>query len=373
MKSCSSAGWGRRWAWWMAVAVAVVAGAAMTTGCGGSDGGDASTVATTDAEAQEPSDERVALEAKTIGFLDGLKGGPFQKRVFGVFEAGADELGWNIDYADGEGNPQVMADAASTLISKGVDALVISSVEPAYVRAALQKANQQDIPVITVGGESEHDLDDMLAGVYTESEEELTLPLAAHMKETLDEGDKVAIFKTDVFLTGKGRADTLVRELESAGIEIAANVETPFDFGGAEKKVTDTLSANAELDAVVPVWDIWTAPALNALKSANRSETAVFAFYADEVNVPLMHANENVIALVDTNASIGAAIALDQLAAHFATGAEIDPAAADGQIKYEVFTRDDMPPEGANVPPQWADEAILEPFVADWRSRFQIG
>lgn len=346
-----------------ALAALLTVGALALAGCGSDNGSDTS--------ATTASAGKLDVPHKTIGYIDVLKSGAFQKRMWEAFQAAVAPTGWKVKFVDANGDPQAGAQAVQTMIDQRVDAIIDSALDPRLIRPQLVAAQQAGIPVITITGQDEpiESVNRLLAGEYGEVEADLAQPLADQMAQDLKPGDEVAILTSNLLWAARPRDDVVKRTLEAAGIKVVANVDTALDQNEGRKKASDIITANPDLDAIVPVLDVWTAPALDAIKQANKQDQIkVYAFYADDINVPLARVNDNIVALTDGNVAAAAPIAIDQLLKHFVGGKPIERFPAEARYDYAVIPRDQLPPEGQSGPVSIDD--VVKPYLDRWQQEY---
>lgn len=308
----------------------------------------------------------------TVGWVDATLAGSFQQRLYQVAEAGFDHLGWDLKTVDTKGDPAAAAAGVSSLVDSGVDAIFMSGVTPSTARAGLIKAQSKEIPVVLVGSEVDPSLNEDLGLTYFgQSETDLFTALADYLLESeIEPGDEVGILMTSFLLSGQLRSDALVKDFEEAGVKVVGTLDTGFDFAAGEKNASTLLTQHPNLKAIIPVYDLWTAASVSAVKRAGRQgKVKVYSAYADAVNTPLMRDNPDTVAAVaDGNMVITPLIAIDQVLHHLADGKDIDPTAADGKLTYQVITPENLPPGDQNGPVS-IDEATA-PFFAQWDSEF---
>jgi len=69
-----------------------------------------------------------------------------------AFKGEADKLGWSVDVVDTAGDMGAFASRVEDATTKGADAIVLVSVDPAQIQDQVDKAKAADIPVITIDG-----------------------------------------------------------------------------------------------------------------------------------------------------------------------------------------------------------------------------
>jgi len=87
----------------------------------------------------------------TIGLSVPSLTDPFYAGMSSGAQAAAEDLGINVSVMDANNDPAVELNNIESMISEGVSALVISPVNEADSRAAVEAANQAGIPVLLVG------------------------------------------------------------------------------------------------------------------------------------------------------------------------------------------------------------------------------
>lgn len=311
------------------------------------------------------------VEAKTIGWVDATLAGSYQQRLY---EAGKDAIGhvgWKIKTVDTQGDPAKAATGVSSLVTSGVDAIIMSAVTPSTARAGLLQAKAKNIPVLMIGSAVDDSLNSDLGLTYIgESEQGLTDPLAALMLKNLKKGDKVGMLTTTALASAVQRTDALTKALEDAGITVAKPLETGFDFTSGQKNAATLLNQNPDLAAIVPIFDLWTAASISAIKSAGRQDVKVYSYYADAISTPLMRKEPDlVLGLADGDMISSPYVALDKLLAYFTAQTKIDASGGE-DYKYEVVTQDNLPPGNQNGPVSQAD--AQKPFYAKWADEYGI-
>ena len=348
------------------VLVAMCSLALLAAGCGDDDeesGGTSESTSTT-----ASGGGAINVEKKTIGFLDIALSSPVGRATEAAVKAAGEELGWEVITADGEANPETMARAASSFVTRKVDAVILGSVEAAAIAAPLRRLDAQDIPVIGVNAQVAPS--DLIDHQYTESEEELARTLAEHIVEEQPEA-KIGNIKSTLSIAGTERDKTLKAVVESSdGAEIVADVEPDFAslVPSTTKGVTDMLTANPEIDVLWSVFDNFLEPTIAAMRS-KRSDASLYTFYLTPTSFKLLE-NENspLKAVVDANLDHTAVVAIDQLVRHFENGTELDPQAIEkNPVTYTVVTKENLPDALDDAS---KTEAALGPFRDKWEQEF---
>ena len=316
------------------------------------------------------TDSDGGVEARTIGWVDGVLAGSYQQRLQEVAGEAVDHLGWEMQTIDLAGDPSKANSAVSSLVASGVDAILMSAVTPSTARAGLLQAQAAGIPVLIVGSEpGEQELVDELGLAYFgESEAGLSLPLIELMKEQLSGEDEVGVLYTTALASSTIRTDTVVEELTDAGITVIPPVETGFDFADGQANAAALINQHPNMKTIVSIYDLWTAATVAAIKASGR-DIKVYSFYADAVNNPLMRDNpEIVLGLADGDMISSPLVAIDRLLAHFENDTEID--ASSVEYTYVAVLPDTLPPGEQNGPVSY--EEALDPFFTSWEKDYGV-
>jgi len=355
---------------WLLPAAAALTLAVALPACGSSDSDSGSDSKSTAAAGTTASSGTKKVDKKTIGWVDATLAGSFQQRIYQTGKEALERVGWDVKTVDTKGDPATAASGVSSLVNSGVDALILSAVTPSTARAGLLQAKAKGIPVLMVGSAVDNSLNESLDLTYIgENEESLTKPLGDLMVKQLKQGDEVGILTTTALDSAVRRTKALKTQLEGAGIKVVPPLETGFDFSAGVKNASTLLNQHKDLAAIVPIFDLWTAATVSAIKSA-KSDAKVYSFYADAVNTPLMRKNPKIIdGLTDGTMGSSPLVAIDKLLAHFADGAKIDDSGAE-TYEYDSITEDNLPPGNQNGPV--SPEDTTKPYYDKWATEYGI-
>src|SRR5205823_5205084 len=134
-------------------------------------------------------------------------------------------------------------------------------------------------------------------------------------------------------LVGRLRSDYFINALKKAGIQLVSTPVIPETSiaPSTTQAIKGTLQAHPDTKAFVPVFDFSVGPGVQALKSLGPSAkgVAIYTYYADQVNLPLMLQKDSPIkGVVDGPVEQVSLVAVDQLLRHFNTGEPLDRNAA---------------------------------------------
>lgn len=338
--------------------------------CGSSSGSSSSSSSEATTASAGSGSGKTEVPKKTIGWVDATLAGSYQQRIYQVGKAALEHVGWEVKTVDTKGEPATAASGVSSLVSSNVDAIIMSAVTPSTARAGLLQAKDKGIPVLMVGSAVDNSLNESLdLTYYGENEQELTEPLAKLIAEQVKPGSKIGILSTTSLASAVERTESLEKSLGEDGIDVLKPLETSFDFSAGQANASALLNQNPDLAAIIPVFDLWTAATVSAIKSAGRDEVAVYSYYADAVNTPLMRKNPTIVkGLADGNMIISPLIAIEQLLGYFAEEKEIEPDAAEGKFTYEAVTSKNLPPGSQNGP--ISIEEATEPYYQRWDQKY---
>ena len=275
-------------------------------------------------------------------------------------------LGWDLTYIEGGGDIPKMIQGINGAINGGADAVLVASTDAPLVKQSIDLAKRKDVPILGVGGgappSAEYDAQ------YQEDEVRMSEELTRQMIDDLGGKGTVIVLDNTQISAGKFRQEGREKTLEGTEIETVGRQDTDLAdlIGGAKKGVSAMLTQNPDVDAVWLVYDAMMPPGLEALNQRKNTTSKVYSWFANPSNLEVMRKNENVQALVDSNLDHTDLIAIDQLARYFKDGTELDPDALKNcDVKYEVVTRDNLPPEGEiNFPVEQNAQA----FIDNWNA-----
>src|SRR5687768_12949354 len=118
---------GRRWS--LVFSLLALVSVLALPACGGDDDDDGDEAAQTQTEAGE----KVALEKKTIGIMGPVDAAEIIKLANDATERAAEALGWEVVRVDPGGDPAKMASGMTSLVNRNVDAIVLTTMEPATI------------------------------------------------------------------------------------------------------------------------------------------------------------------------------------------------------------------------------------------------
>ena len=336
--------------------------------CGGDDDDAADEAAPTQTETTTETaeeTEKVALEKKTIGVMGPVDAAEIIKLANDAIEQAAQALGWEVVRVDPGGDPAKMASGMTSLVNQGVDAIVLTTMEPATIASGLRAAEQKGIPVIDTH---------TLAQSAPEFDGEYFLPpdtefqvLFDRMKEDVPDGSQIGVINLPQFLNAKLAGDSIKKAAPDAGWEIVASHDADLAnlVPDVQRAVGDMLRANPEIDAIFGCCDFVPAGAVPAIRQSGK-DIKVYALHGIPSVIPQVESGIAVVEVADYQK--GGIVAIDVLAKHFASGDAI-PKELPSEFDWEMTIVDESN-VGDGYP--YPTETVLAPFLERWKEMYDI-
>lgn len=187
-------------------------------------------------------------------------------RLSDAFQKRADEVGVNVQVADGQMNAEKQVGQVENFIAQGVDAIVLNPISMDGCAPAVEAAKEAGIPIITlISITSNQDM----ASTYVGSDAIESGRLEAEMMvEDLEgKGNIVVMFGQMGHDAQIGRYDGLKEAIEGTEIEIIAEQTANWSREEGMKLMENWLSAGKEIDAVVAQNDAMALGAVMAIEA----------------------------------------------------------------------------------------------------------
>jgi ABC-type sugar transport system substrate-binding protein len=265
-------------------------------------------------------------------------------------------LGWKTTRVDPGGDPAKMAAGMTSLVNARVDAIVLTTIEPATIASGLRAAKARNIPVIDT-----HTLTQsspLFAGEYfLPPRTEFNL-LLARMKRDLPRGSEIGTLNLPQFLNAKLAGDYIKQAAAANGWKIVASHDTNLQnlVPDAQRAAGDMIRANPGIDAIFGCCDFAPAGAVPAIRASGKA-IKIYALHGVASAMPQARSGLAVLEVADYQR--GAIVAIDQLARHFATDAAI-PKRMPGRYQMKIVDR-----TNARTFP-YPTATVLAPFKAKW-------
>jgi ABC-type sugar transport system substrate-binding protein len=300
---------------------------------------------------------RVPLEMKTIGIMGPVDAAEIIKLATDATDQAAKALGWRTMRVDPGGDPAKMAAGMTSLVNARVDAIVLTTMEPATIQSGLRAARAAGIPVINT-----HTLTQsspFFAGEYfLPPRTEFNL-LVRRMARELPRGSEIGTIDLPQFLNAKLAGDYIRQAARARGWRIVASHDANLQslVPDTQRAVGDMLRANPGIDAIFGCCDFVPTGAVPAIRAA-RSTVKVFSMHGIPSSISLARSGLAVLEVADYQR--GGIVAIDVLAAHFARNARI-PKRMPGRYQMTLVDR-----TNARRGFPYPTSRVLAPFKAKW-------
>ena len=213
-----------------------------------------------------------------IGFSVSTKNNPFFVTLSDSAEEQAKADGVSLTVVDAQDDASKQTSDVEDLIQQGVDLLIINPVDSAAVSSAVESANSQGIPVITVdrssdGGEVvSHIASDNVAGGQLAGE---------YLLELVGEGAKVGMLEGVAGSSAaRERGEGFLKAVEGKA-DVVSKLTANFDRGEGLSVMENMLQSNPDIKAVFAQNDEMALGALEAIQSSGK-DIVVIGFDATD-------------------------------------------------------------------------------------------
>jgi ABC-type sugar transport system substrate-binding protein len=309
--------------------------------------------------------KRIKLPKKTIGIMGPVDAAEVIKLVNDATEKAAKTLGWKTIRVDPGGDPAKMAAGMTSLVNAHVNAIVLTTMEPATIASGLRAAAQAKIPVIDTHTKTQSSK--YFAGEYfLPPTKEFNL-LLARMKKGLPRGSKIATINLPQFLNAKIAGDLIKSAAPAAGWKIVANHDTALQNSVADvqRAVGDMIRANPEIDAIWGCCDFAPTGAIPAIRASGK-DVKVYALHG--IPSSISQAKTGIAVLEVSEYQKGGIIAIDELAAWFARK---DPIAKRTPPQF-AYKQQIVDSSNAAAGYPYPTAKMLAPFKARWARLYQL-
>lgn len=268
------------------------------------------------ARSEPAAANKVQLPKKTIGVMGPINAAEIIKLGTDATVAAAKALGWKTIQVDPLGDPAKMASGMTSLVNSNVDAIVLTTIEPAVIASGLRAAKAKGIPVIDTHTQAHSS--PLFAGKYFLSPAKEFGLLFARMKKDLPRGSEIGLIELPQFLNAQIAGDLMVAAAKRAGWKIVARHDTDVQNSvpDVQKAVGDMIRANPGIDAIWGCCDFAPTGAIPAIRSSGKS-IKVYALHG--IPSSISSAKGGLAVLEVSDYQKGGIVAVDELAAFFAT------------------------------------------------------
>jgi len=308
---------------------------------------------------------KVDLPKKTIGVMGPINAAEIIKLGTDATVAAAKALGWKTIQVDPLGDPAKMASGMTSLVNSKVDAIVLTTIEPAVIRSGLLAAKKAGIPVIDT-----HTLthsSPLFAGEYFLSPPAEFALLENRMARDLPRGSEIGTINLPQFLNAKIAGDLIKAAAKRHGWKIVASHDTDVQNAVADvqRSVGDMIRANPGIDAIWSCCDFGPTGAIPAIRSSGKN-VKVYSLHG--IPSSIAQAKSSLAVLEVAEYQKGGIIAIDELAAYFATG---DPIAKRTPKQY-AYKQTIVDKSNAAKGYPYPTKRMLAPFVGKWKKLYNL-
>lgn len=189
-------------------------------------------------------------------------------RLSDAFKTRADEVGVNIQVADGEMNAEKQVSQVENFISQGVDVIVLNPISADGCAPAVSAAKEAGIPIITLISVTSNQ-DEASTYVGSNAIESGEIQAEMVVDDLNGEGNIVVMFGQMGHDAQIGRYEGLLNTIKDTDIEIIAEQTANWSREEGMQLMENWLSAGKEIDAVVAQNDAMALGAIMAIEEQN--------------------------------------------------------------------------------------------------------
>ncbi|CAM4349657.1 D-ribose transporter subunit RbsB [Bacillus manliponensis] len=228
--------------------------------------------------AKESSDKGRNSTVK-VGMSISTLNNPFFVNLKKGAEKKAKEMGMELIVVDAQNDAAKQTNDVEDLIQQGVDVIVINPTDSDAVASAVNAANVADVPVITVdrmaksGEVVSHIASDNVEGGKMAGE---------YIRELVGEGANVAELEGIPGSSAARERGEGFHKAAEGTLQVVAKQAADFDRAKGLSVMENILQANSDIQAVFAHNDEMALGAIEALKSAGKTDVVVVGFDATE-------------------------------------------------------------------------------------------
>lgn len=308
---------------------------------------------------------KVDLPKKTIGIMGPINAAEIIKLATDATDKAAKSLGWKTIQIDPLGDPAKMGAGMRSLVNSKVDAIVLTTIEPGAIQSGLRAAKAAKIPVIDTHTKT-HSSTLFAAEYFLNPPTEFNL-LLQRMRRDLPRGSEIGTIDLPQFLNAKIASDLMKAAAKTAGWKIVARHDTDVQNSvpDVQRAVGDMLRANPGIDAIWGCCDFAPTGAIPAIRSAGK-KIKVYALHGIPSSIAQAKGGLTVLEVADYQK--GGIVAIDELAAFFATGNPI-ARRVPKQYAYKQ-TIVDKANAGKGYP--YPTAKVIAPFKVKWAKLYNL-
>lgn len=265
------------------------------------------------------SSEGGQTDEKSVAILTPYLSSVTTNSMVEELEAQAENQGWDTNVIDTKGDIGQLSSRMDDVITKGVDAMVVVSINPSQVKQKIQKAADEGISVF--GCDSGY-IEGMVMNA-TSDNEKMSEMITGHLFEQMGENSNLVVLTHRPHPGVSKRTDVLDQKLESSSVNVVAeqHVEVPGPINSAKTQMENLLLSNQEEGSITAVWAGWDEPAIGAaqaIQSAERENIVVTGIDGTSQALNMIADGSPLVATVKQNFTGMAEIVSEQMANVFA-------------------------------------------------------
>ena len=275
------------------------------------------------AAAAATSSSGIKVKSKTIAVLDVTDASESILQLNAIAMREIKALGYKAKFYNANGNPQTIIQDATAIVNSHPSAVMDVSVDASQFRPQLQQLNADHIPVcaFTSGGSAA--ANSLYQVIPAENEYHMGYLLGQYIAKTVA-APKVIILANPQNAAGVDRGNGIVAGLKlnkNATVVFTTTVDFANPVTSAAQGVAAGLAKYPDANAIIPVFDFSTTPAVKAVQQGN-TQAKVYGFYVASDTAPYlrMGAKSPIAAVVDNSTVEGPGPCLDQLLNHWQKG-----------------------------------------------------
>jgi len=208
-----------------------------------------------------------AAKKITIGFVAVNLNSPSITRIKDTFVKAAQARGWKVSVFDGQGDQNATNNAATNFINQGVSAIVNDASPNTQMTAVMEKAKAKKIPFVSIYGGY---VPQVSAEIGTNEFINASL-ITSEMVNRLGGKGRILALNWLVLQALKDRDAGMHAVLsQNPGIQLVKqiDVKVPGQVDDAYNQVTNILTADKNIDAILIGWDELAPPVVRAITQA---------------------------------------------------------------------------------------------------------
>jgi ribose transport system substrate-binding protein len=282
-------------------------------------------------------------------------------------QQGAAKLGWQTEVIDGKGDPAAWSQGMTTLINEHVDGIITLAIDPAPILPQLQAAKAAGIPVIAAGITVAGNGSTLYAARYAPPDGKFGQVLADYLKTKFPAGTEYVVQDLSAVSGAHALITTANPLMQAAGFKLAKTQDLNPANLVPETSSTAVNLAQAAPNAKIELTCCDFAPAISvpALKQAGKTNILIAARYDNPSTLALIRQGAPVV-VAAANSDMSILTAIDQIVAHKAKGAAINPTADAGKYQFSIVTKANVPASGLVYDPA----KDIAPFAKTWESEY---